>query len=389
MNAKTIPLSNVPWSRIPWKIVAPAVVGATLLLTISLQVAAGPQTTPNAKDVTQSARVVPASDRDERTSVPTGNLVAGNGVVEPRDRDTKVASQVAGRIKVILAKEGDLVAKGTPIAELENATDRAQLAAAEGDLAEAQAELTRTLHGMRREDVDAVVGDTESLKSRATLSQESLERTERLFKAGAATADELNRARRQAESDARALEGQEARRRAAVAGSRKEDILVAQTKMQAALARRDQAKAQLERTIITAPLTGEILQLKVRAGEYVTPGGADPVAVMGDTTKLRVRMDVDERDVGRVKVGAPGFVTADAFPDRRVTGKVAEVGRHMGRKNVRTDDPTERIDTKILEVVLELDEKQGLVPGLRVVAYVEPDTAQPQGLAASRENTKR
>ena len=42
----------------------------------------------------------------------------------------------------------------------------------------------------------------------------------------------------------------------------------------------------------------------------------------------------------------------------------------MGRKNVRSDDPTERIDTKILEVVLELDEKDGLVPGLRVVAYV-------------------
>ena len=43
----------------------------------------------------------------------------------------------------------------------------------------------------------------------------------------------------------------------------------------------------------------------------------------------------------------------------------------MGRKNVRTDDPTERIDTKILEVVLELDEREGLFPGLRVVGYVD------------------
>jgi HlyD family secretion protein len=40
-----------------------------------------------------------------------------------------------------------------------------------------------------------------------------------------------------------------------------------------------------------------------------------------------------------------------------VPGKVVEVARRMGRKNVRTDDPTERIDTKILEVVLELDDK--------------------------------
>jgi HlyD family secretion protein len=44
----------------------------------------------------------------------------------------------------------------------------------------------------------------------------------------------------------------------------------------------------------------------------------------------------------------------------------------MGRRNVRTDDPVERIDTKILEVVFQLDDREGLVPGLRVVGYIEP-----------------
>jgi HlyD family secretion protein len=43
----------------------------------------------------------------------------------------------------------------------------------------------------------------------------------------------------------------------------------------------------------------------------------------------------------------------------------------MGRKNIRTDDPTERIDTKILEVVIALDPAEGLVPGLRVTSFVE------------------
>jgi HlyD family secretion protein len=44
----------------------------------------------------------------------------------------------------------------------------------------------------------------------------------------------------------------------------------------------------------------------------------------------------------------------------------------MGRKNVRSDDPTERIDTKVLEVVCELDAPDGLVPGLRVTNFIEP-----------------
>jgi len=43
----------------------------------------------------------------------------------------------------------------------------------------------------------------------------------------------------------------------------------------------------------------------------------------------------------------------------------------MGRKNIRTDDPVERLDVKIFEVVLQVDEPDGLVPGIRVTAYVE------------------
>ncbi|MDC0670624.1 hypothetical protein [Nannocystis radixulma] len=49
---------------------------------------------------------------------------------------------------------------------------------------------------------------------------------------------------------------------------------------------------------------------------------------------------------------------------------MVEIGRRMGRKNIRTDDPVERIDTKILEVVIELDKAEALLPGLRVVSVI-------------------
>jgi multidrug resistance efflux pump len=219
--------------------------------------------------------------------------------------------------------------------------------------------------------VDAIVADTEGARARAALSRDALERTEKLAKGGASTPDELDRARRQADSDQRALESSEAKKRAALAGSRSEDILQTRARVLASAARRDQAKAQLEQRTIRAPISGEILQLKFRAGEYYTPGG-DPLAVMGDTRILRVRMDVDERDIARVALGANAFATSSAFPGRRFPGKVVEIGKRMGRKNVRTDDPTERIDTKILEVVFQLDVPKGLLPGLRVTGYIEP-----------------
>jgi HlyD family secretion protein len=188
---------------------------------------------------------------------------------------------------------------------------------------------------------------------------------------GATTPDELDKARRQAEIDRRTADAAQARRNAAVAGSRSEDILSAHARAASAVAKRDQVRSNLERLTIRAPIAGEILQSKYRAGEYETPGaGQDPLIVMGDTRELRVRLDVDERDIGKVSPNAAAFVTADAYPGRKFAGHVTEIGKRMGRKNVRTDDPTERIDTKILEVVITLDERDGLIPGLRVSGYV-------------------
>ena len=76
-------------------------------------------------------------------------------------------------------------------------------------------------------------------------------------------------------------------------------------------------------------------------------------------------------DVARLRVDQGTWVTADAYGDKRFTGKVVRIGQALGRKNVRTDEPTERVDTKILETLVELDAGQTLPIGLRVDAFLE------------------
>lgn len=329
-------------------------------------------TIPTAADVIRAEREIkPKVGVDERTVLPSGTFVAGNGVVEPLERETKVSAHQAGRIGSIRVREGEFVEAGADLLELDNGVEKAAFDAAVGDVSAARAELNRTLHGLRKEDVEAIVADTASIKSRMAQSKVALERVEQLAKGGAATPDELDRAQRQAEIDRSSFEAAEARKKAAVAGSRSEDVVLAQAKVQAAEARREQAKAAYERTFVRAPISGRVLQLKFRAGEFFNPNGLEPLVVMGDTRKLRVRMDVDERDVGRVALGQPAFAQLTAFGTKRFGGRVVDVGRRMGRKNIRTDDPTERIDTKILEVVIELDAAEGLVPGLRVTSYID------------------
>jgi ABC exporter DevB family membrane fusion protein len=359
-------------SRRPkWTLAVVLLLSAGCAVLIVRTALAGPQNVPGPRDVDNARRVVvPESGGDERTLLVDGDYVAGNGIVEPRDREIKVDGESPGRIAAVRVKEGEHVEPAAILVELSNGTERARVDAARAQLDSAKAELARTVKGMRKEDVEAIVADTASIAAKAQLSQTSLQRVQSLQKTGASTLDELDRAARQAESDAKALESAEAKRKAALSGSRAEDILAARANVAARKAALDEAEVALTRTQIRAPIGGEVLQVKVRAGEYYAPGGADPLVILGDTSVLRARIDVDERDVDRVRVGAKAFVTANAFSGRRVPARVVEVGKRMGRKNLRTDDPTERIDTKILEVVAELDERDGLLPGLRVVGYI-------------------
>ena len=97
---------------------------------------------------------------------------------------------------------------------------------------------------------------------------------------------------------------------------------------------------------------------------------------IGDRNTLRVRVDVDETDVSKVSVGQKAYVTADAFGKQKFWGHVVRVGQQLGPKNVRTDEPTEKVDTKILETLVELDPGSRLPDGLRVDAFIVPEGAQ-------------
>lgn len=361
--------------KLHWGKVLSAVVGAAMLASLLSSVLAPSPTAPTDKDVAAAAnQVAPTSGLDERFSRPAGFVISGNGVVEPHDRETQVSASVPGRIASVEVAEGAKVRAGDPLVILEQDVERSTLAAAQADYDGAQADYARVRKGSRSEDIDAADADAAAALARAAQSADTLKRTEALAANGHVSPDELDRARRAAEADKATADQADARRRAAVNGSRKEDVAAALARVDAAKARRDEAAARLEQRTVRAPIDGEILQVLVRAGEYETPGGGTLLS-MGDTSTLRVRMDVDERDIAKLKLGDTALLRASALAGRDIPAKVEEIGRRMGRKNVRTDDPVERNDTKILEVVLSVDDPAGLVVGQRVVCYVGKEGA--------------
>jgi hypothetical protein len=114
-----------------------------------------------------------------------------------------------------------------------------------------------------------------------------------------------------------------------------------------------------------------ILRKLRHTGESVSTQFDSPAVTMADDSVLRVRLDVDESDVSKLKVGQRAYVTAEAYGDHKFWGRVIRVGRILGKKNIRTDEPSEHVDTKILETLVELDPGQQLPLGLRVDSFLE------------------
>ena len=106
-------------------------------------------------------------------------------------------------------------------------------------------------------------------------------------------------------------------------------------------------------------------------GESVIASPDDPVVTVGDVSGLRVRAEVDELDVARVRVGQRAYARADAFGDRRFFGRVTQLGQALGKKHVRTEQPSERVDSKVLQVLIDLEEIGDLRPELRMDVFIQ------------------
>ena len=94
---------------------------------------------------------------------------------------------------------------------------------------------------------------------------------------------------------------------------------------------------------------------------------------MADDSVLRVRLDVDESDVSKLRMGQRACVTAEAYGPHKFWGHLMRVGQILGKKNVGTDEPSEHVDTKILETLMELEPGQQFPLGLRVDSFVESE----------------
>lgn len=310
------------------------------------------------------------------TPLEQGGYVAGPGLVEPVSEDIKVGSELSGKLREVLVEEGDRVHAGQVVAVLENADLKAQILTASAQVKQNEAALRKTVNGARSQERREAFSTVQENAAVLENAHAEMDRHNQLFAAGIISREEKDTYDRQ--YNVAKAKFEEAQQHHALIDDRprEEDVDAAQAALALAKAQLAEAQARYEKTLIRSPIDGIVLRKHHRAGENVSNSSTvpDPIVTIGDNSVLRVRVDVDETEVAKVRIGQLAYVTADAYGVRKFTGHVVRVGNELGRKNIRTDEPTEKVDTKILETLVQLDPGINLPDGLRVDAYIKTDS---------------
>jgi HlyD family secretion protein len=318
--------------------------------------------------VTQAKEAAAVEAKSPANTPTQQSVVVAPGRVEPASEEVAVTSEMDGRLASVLVEEGDTVRKGQILATLSSADFAARVTLAERAIDEKRAEFDRLRNGSRtqeKREATALVNEARAVMEQA---RTEWDRRRALLEKGAIARVEMESAERDFRVAEARVEAANERSSLVNAGTREEEIRQVEAEIATAEARVVEARASLSKTNVVSPMQGVVLRKHKHAGEGVNTDS--PVVTLGDTAHLRVRVEVDETDVGRVKEGQRVAVKAAAFGDRTFSGIVTRVGRILGRKNVRTDSPAERVDTKILEVLVDLDPGTDLPIGLRVDAFI-------------------
>ncbi|MEO5923271.1 MAG: HlyD family efflux transporter periplasmic adaptor subunit [Bryobacteraceae bacterium] len=298
------------------------------------------------------------------------HAIVAPGRVEPLSEEVAIGSEIDGRLAQVLVEEGQSVRKGQVLATLVNGDYAARVQLAESLIAERRAELERLHNGARDQERREAMAFVDEAK--AVLDQARTERDRRQFllDKGAISRTEFEMAVRDFNVASARVEATRQRASFVQSDTRIEDIRRAEAEIASAEARAAEARAILAKTVIVSPINGVVLRKHQRTGENVSAQASSPILTLGDTSRLRVRVDVDETDVARITAGQTVVIKAAAFGERTFTGTVSRVGQILGKKNIRTGDPSERVDTKVLETLVDLEPGSDLPVGLRVDAYI-------------------
>jgi multidrug resistance efflux pump len=316
--------------------------------------------------------------------------IAGAGLIEARRENIPIGSPVPGVVWEVYVKIGDQVKKGDPLFRLDDREVMAQLKVREAAVVAAKAQLHKQLSAPRPEDIPPAQAAIEEAKAKVYDAESAMGRTEKLYNRQMAPASDYDRDRFNYFSAKAAMARAIAEYEKIMAGTWKEDIEVTKAMLQQSESELESTRIMLDRLTVRALADGEVLQVNVRPGQFAALAWREPMVVLGDVNRLHVRVDIDENDLPMFEPKARAVATLKGRPQARFDLEFVKVEPYVIPKKSLTGDNSERVDTRVLQVIYALpdDRPIHLYVGQQMDVYLKA-AAPPKGISLDTDPDSR
>jgi multidrug resistance efflux pump len=270
---------------------------------------------------------------------PYASYIAGAGLVETSSENIPLGTPVAGVVTSLDHWIGDHVKKGEALFRIDSRDLDAELKVRQASLTSAKANVVAQQAAVK--DADLQWKKAQQLTDIKAMSQEERDRREN------------------------AAAGAEAKLQQAEA-----DVISAQASI-------DQTLTEIDRRIIRAPIDGSVIQCKIHLGEFAPANQTGtPLMMLGNVDTLNIRVDIDENDAWRLDTTKPAVAFVRGNRDISTQLKFVRVEPFVVPKQSLTGDSTERVDTRVLQVLYSFDPRsmQNVYVGQQMDVFIE---AQP------------
>ncbi|MDH4083688.1 MAG: efflux RND transporter periplasmic adaptor subunit [Nitrospira sp.] len=248
---------------------------------------------------------------------PYQQTVAASGIIEAVNENVRIAPPVAGLIIKMFVTVGDQVDEQAPLFQLDDRDLRAQLLTRGAAIPPIRAQIDEQQY--RIGDLDTQFRRLKSVHDERAVSEDDVKRTWYALEMAKRSSQRLD------------------------------------ANLKQAVAQRDEVSLLLERLTVRAPRRGTILQVNVRAGEYATLNPAEPLILLGETEQLQVRADVDEVNAPLVTPDARGVASIRSMGGQKIPLRFVRIEPFVVPKKSLTGDNTERVDTRVLQIIYRFD----------------------------------
>jgi len=285
-----------------------------------------------------AAKIDPASIATPYAAISAGKVDIEGGLVD-------IAARVAGIVEEVLVQEGDTVTAGQVLARQEDDDARLQRNRVAAQFQQAEAQLP-----ILEVQFDAAVREEERLRRLTSEDAVSVQAFE------------------QAQDRTKQLQAQVEAQRSAIALAR---------------AQLAEANFQVELHTIRAPADGVIVRRYANPGSGASTFNVTAMFQLQPAAQRIVRAEVEERSINAVKVGQKVEIVPESDQEAKYPGEVLRIAAVMGARKLRSDDPSERADERVVEVVVDAEAAPVLVGQRVLVKFLKVDATTPVPAAAT------